>query len=81
MAVAPSISGRDLRDYLNTLATCIMETDESSPQRLELAALAFKTVIEDLPDESKRLGIDWWLEWRDRFEGRVVRGGVPRARL
>jgi len=70
----------DLPVYLDEVADQMMATGVDSNQRLELAALAFKTVIEDFPDESKESGIRWWLEWRDRFEGRTPASNL-RSRL
>jgi hypothetical protein len=41
-------------------------------------------VIKGLPDESRRVGMDWWMEWKDRLEGshkRDSRINGLRARL
>lgn len=81
VSITPYILNQDLPAYLADLAQTIVVTDANTSQRLELAALAFKTVVEDLPDEAKTLGIEWWLEWRDRFEGRTEAASALRSRL
>ena len=77
----PFIPHSALPAYLDDLVRRITELDTNLPQRQELSALAFKVVVEDLPDVSKRLGIEWWLEWRDRFEGRIGLSTELKARL
>jgi hypothetical protein len=70
VASIPSIPLLELPLYLDDLAHIVLETEAGSVGRLELAALAFKVVMEEMGDESKLVGIDWWLRWRDVFEGR-----------
>lgn len=81
IAIAPYIPKADLPAYLADVREQIMGSSNDSTERVELAALMFKTIIEDFPDESKRLGMEWWLEWRDRFQGRATPSLGLRARL
>lgn len=70
VAVAPFIPKPDLQAYLDNLVPVILSTPRDSDERLELSALTFKTIMQDMPDESKQLAIDWWLRWRRRIEGK-----------
>ncbi|ORY34958.1 hypothetical protein BCR39DRAFT_515796 [Naematelia encephala] len=71
-----------LRLYLDDLARGILQRVESGGASLDVAGAAFKMVIEDLPDESREVGMGWWMDWRDAFEGKeVVHLKSPKARL
>lgn len=70
VAVAPFVPRPDLPDYLDSLAPLILATPQHSEERLELSSLTFKTIMQDMPDESKQLAVEWWLRWRRRIEGK-----------
>jgi hypothetical protein len=76
--IAPSIPRALMPEYLDSIARLITETPRESEARLELAGLAFKVVMGDMPDESKQMAVEWWLRWRRRFEGGTE---APQARL
>lgn len=78
VAAAPYIPRLDLPTYLDNLATLILATPRDSETRLELSSLTFKTIMQDMPDESKQFAIEWWLRWRRRIEGK---DGETTARL
>jgi hypothetical protein len=51
-----------------------------SPKRVEFAGAAFKVVMEDLGDDQRRVGMEWWADHRDDLES-GTRKRVERARL
>jgi hypothetical protein len=57
-----------MNEYLDSVARIILDAPQGSDARLELAAQAFKVIMNDIPDESKQLGIDWWLRYRRVFQ-------------
>jgi hypothetical protein len=69
-----------LRNHLDRIASDIQQIPQGSTRRHELAAAAFNMVLEDLGDDQRRIGMEWWLEKRDAFGGR---GGedIVRAKL
>lgn len=42
---------------------------EVGTERLELAASAFRMVVQELSDEGRLDGMSWWGDWRGKFEG------------
>ena len=70
ISIAPHIPLPQLSSYLSDVADQIMDAKTNSASRFEMAGLAFKTIIEDFPDASKGLGMEWWMSWRDQFEER-----------
>lgn len=76
--IAPAIPRSLMPAYLDSIAKIITDTPRESEARLELAGLAFKVVMGDMPDESKQMAVEWWLRWRRRFEGGT---DAPQARL
>lgn len=78
IAIAPAVPRPLIESYLDSIAQLILESPRESEARLELAGLAFKVVMGDMPDESKQLAVEWWLRWRRRFEGGT---DAPQARL
>ncbi|WWD20136.1 hypothetical protein CI109_104612 [Kwoniella shandongensis] len=82
IAVAPHIPAERLRGYLDELAGVIMTTPKDSEERLDLARRAFEMVIKDLGDDVKESGVEWWMKWRNEFEGTNRHGqGFIRSRL
>ncbi|KAK4684211.1 hypothetical protein P7C73_g5984, partial [Tremellales sp. Uapishka_1] len=71
ISLIPYIPITDLETYLGHLATSILDTPQASPPRQEILALAFKTILEELGDEGKDIGMRWWLEWKDTFQRSV----------
>lgn len=78
IAIAPHIPRPLMPAYLDAIAQLMIEYPRDSEARLELAGLAFKVVMGDMPDESKQMAVEWWLRWRRRFEGGT---DAPQARL
>ncbi|BEJ03819.1 hypothetical protein CcaverHIS641_0109940 [Cutaneotrichosporon cavernicola] len=76
--IASNIPRSLMPAYLDSIAKLITNTPRESEARLELSGLAFKVVMGNVPDESKQLAVDWWLQWRRRFEGGT---DAPQARL
>nr|KIR46902.1 hypothetical protein I312_03795 [Cryptococcus bacillisporus CA1280] len=80
--LAPYIPTSDLPAYLDNISIAIQETPKGSEDRLLLMEEAFKMVSQDLRDEHKRLGMEWWHQWEeklgDKREGKV---GFWKARL
>ena len=70
ISIAPFISRPNLPQYLDDLASIILDTAPRSSRRSELAEAAFKMVIEELPDESKTTGLEWWMKWKDEILGK-----------
>lgn len=68
IAITPHITFDNLSAYLDDLAWCILDTKSLTSERDEVVEAAFRMVIEGLPDESRRIGMDWWLEWKPRFK-------------
>ena len=58
----------DLAQYLDDLAWCILDSESGTRYRSSLAEAAYHMVIQGLPDESRRMGMEWWLKWKDAFE-------------
>jgi hypothetical protein len=67
ISLALYIPIRGLRGYLNRLAVDIIETPPGEG-RLELAAKAFGMVVNDLGDDRKQMGREWWLRWKRDIE-------------
>lgn len=69
VSIAAYVPAPDVKAYLsNTVAKAVLSQPRGSESRTELAALAFKVVMKDFPDESKQTGIEWWLRWRRVFQ-------------
>jgi hypothetical protein len=69
VSIAAYVPAPDVKAYLsNTVAKVVLSQPRGSESRTELAALAFKVVMKDFPDESKQTGIEWWLRWRRVFQ-------------
>lgn len=54
-----------LLSFLNTTAEVILAS--SDVDRAALTQVAFKIIVEELGDEGKVMGMQWWLDWRGRF--------------
>ncbi|WVO13768.1 hypothetical protein L204_101390 [Cryptococcus depauperatus] len=79
--VAPYIATHQLPIYLERIAESIMSFQQDSEERLKLMSEAFKMVSQDLRDDLKVLGAQWWLKWKDEFEGKQGKFGFWRSRL
>mgnify|MGYP007001964251 CR=1 FL=1 len=80
LAITPHVCLSGLAAYLDDLAWCILETQVDTEQRNELVEATFGMVIKGLPDAARRDGMEWWLKWRDAFEGKAEQG-IDRAKL
>ena len=80
IAVTPHIPHDDLRGYLDDLAWCILDTKSHTSERKDLVEMAFKMVLEGLPDENRRIGMGWWLRWKPQFQDHSSMNS-PRAKL
>lgn len=80
--LAPYIPTSDLPAYLDNIATVIQEASKGSEDRLILMEEAFKMVTQDLRDEHRGLGMEWWLHWKDKLDDKEVgKVGFWKARL
>lgn len=77
IGLIPAVPTPVMADYLNDITQLILSVPKGSEERLELSSLAFKAVMQEMPDETKQLGIDWWLKHRRLFDGK----DDPTARL
>jgi hypothetical protein len=68
ISIIPSIPQPDMAKYLDSVATVILAAPQGSEARLELAAHAFKVIMNDIPDETRQEGLDWWLKYRRVFQ-------------
>ena len=79
--LAPYIPTCDLPAYLDSISTAIQETPRGSEDRLILMEEAFKMVTQDLRDEHRRLGMEWWLQWKAKLDDKEGKMGFWKARL
>lgn len=77
VGLIPAVPAPAMAAYLDKIANLILSTPKDSEERLELSSLAFKAVIQEMPDETKQEGIDWWLKHRRLFDNK----DDPTARL
>ncbi|KAK6908899.1 hypothetical protein I203_102905 [Kwoniella mangroviensis CBS 8507] len=81
VTITPFIDSARLPGYLEDLAQMILTTEKNSEERMDLTRNAFEMVVKDLSDKNKHVGIDWWINWKDRFAGRGKEVGFIRSRL
>ena len=70
IAMTPNVSLSSLQSHLDRLTSIIMST--SGSEQAELARAAFKMIAEGLGDEARKVGMQWWLDWRPRFGYRAA---------
>lgn len=81
ISCTPYIAQYRLRSYLNLTATGINMVSPGSPERIELVAAAYRMVVHDLGDSARLEGMEWWSDWRARFEGTELLGIERSAKL
>lgn len=64
----PFIPRQEMAEYLDRITWVILDAPQASESRLELAAHAYKVIMNNIPDESKQMGIEWWLRHRRVFQ-------------
>ncbi|ODO06922.1 hypothetical protein I350_04283 [Cryptococcus amylolentus CBS 6273] len=77
--LAPHIPSFSLPAYLQNLGEMMRGVDESSYERMELMGEAFQMISRDLRDEDKRLGVEWWMSWKQTLGQKPL--GFVRSRL
>lgn len=68
ISAIPSIPEPEMQEYLDGISRIILNAPHGSDSRIELARQAFKVVMNEIPDESKQVGIEWWLKHRRVFQ-------------
>lgn len=65
LSIIPYVPTSMLLSFLNTTADVILAS--SDVDRAALTQVVFKIIVEELGDEGKVMGMQWWLDWRGRF--------------
>ncbi|OCF46094.1 hypothetical protein I317_00184 [Kwoniella heveanensis CBS 569] len=81
ISVTPHLPASNLPTYVEDLAQIILGVAQDSEERLDLSKQAFEMVIRNLGDDVRSIGIEWWIRYRDEFEGRKREVGWLRSRL
>ena len=64
--------------YLEEISVIIAKS--SPDDRSILIQTVVKMIMEDLPDATKRIGVEWWLRLKGAFRG-IEASSTPQARL
>lgn len=80
IAASQHVRRRRLRTHLDDVGSRIIVLPMGE-NRLDLVAKLFTTISQNLPDNTRAVGMTWWWEWKDRLLGRREDRMPVRAKL
>ena len=61
IAATPSLPSAMLANHLDHVVELILEVDSGTKERSDLVAAVYGMITRDLPDSTRRQGVEWWM--------------------